>query len=293
MKLFMLLVRSAVWVGVGCFLFTFVLLVRNTFLPRYPYEVSLKEIGLTGEEVRFRSRDGLWLSGTLLLAGWNDPWIILCHGVGANRFDLIEMARFLVQEGSFNIFFFDFRAHGKSEGWATSFGYREQRDLLGALDYLESRRGGPQRYGLYGISMGASVGILVAAEDLRIQALCVDSPFVDLEESIAKHSQLLYPLPRFPFAFLACFSYNLRFLTDVRKISPIKVVHKISPRPLFIMNGGEDDRMLPERARDLYEKASEPKTLWLIPGAGHLEGRAVAEKRYDESVLHFFSSALR
>jgi len=270
----------------------FVLLVRNTFLPRYPYEISLEKMGLPGEEVHFKSRDGLLLSGTLLISKRENPWMVLCHGVGANRYDLIGIAKFLYDEGSFNLFLFDFRGHGKSKGWATSFGYHEQKDLLGALDYLDGQKETSHRYGLYGISMGASVGILVAVKDPRILALCLDSPFVDLAESMAIHFRLLYPLPKFPFLTLAYLSYNIRFLTDIRQVSPIHVVHHIAPRPLFIINGSADDRMTSARARALYEKAHEPKRLWLIPGAGHLEGMAVAPTEYQREVLRFFRKAL-
>lgn len=261
-------------------------------MPRSPYEVPLSQLGLRGEEVQWMSRDGVTLSGTLLIAGRENPIVILCHGVGANRYDLIDIAQFLYEKGPFNIFLFDFRAHGKSGGWITSFGYHEQEDLLGALDYLDSREELLHRYGLFGISMGGSVGILVAANDPRILALCVDSPFADLEESIGRHIQLLYPLPKFPFLPLAALSYHLLFWTDVKNVSPLKVVQKISPRPLYLINGESDDRMTQEGAKDLYERAFPPKKLWLIPRAGHLEGRAVAGRRYDESVLNFFSSAL-
>lgn len=287
------LFRWVIVIGMGCFVFVFILLLRNVFLPRYPYEVSLRDMGLSGEEVSFQSRDGVELSGTLLLTGQNDPLIIFCHGVGANRYDLIESARALYEKGSFNIFLFDFRAHGKSGGHLTSFGLHEQKDLLGALDYLDTRKDLVPHYGLYGVSMGGSVGILVAAEDPRIRALCVDSPFVDLKESITSHIERLYSLPRFPFATFAHLAYTLLFLTNIRDVSPVRVVHKISPRPLFVINGAEDDRMTPQQAKRLYEKASEPKQMWLVPGAAHLEGRIAAEDQYDVSLLTFFATALR
>ena len=293
LSLFTQFLKWSILIGAGCFLFIFLLLLRNTMLPRYPYELSLDQIGLPGEEMTFQSRDGLILSGTLISAGEDAPLVILCHGVGANRYDLIETARVLYEKGSLSVFLFDFRAHGRSRGWITSFGHREQRDLLGVLDYLDSRDDLSHHYGLYGVSMGASVGILVAAKDSRIRAVCVDSPFVDLEETIAMHLGLLYPLPKFPFLPLAKLSYNLLFWTDVREVSPLKVVHKLSPRPFYVINDGEDDRMTPEQAKALYEKASLPKTLWIVPGAGHLEGRAVAEAQYDQSMVAFFLDALQ
>jgi len=264
----------------------------GTILPRYPYEVSLEALGLKGEEVTFQSQDGLKLSGTLIVKDTSNPLIILCHGVGANRYDLVETARALYEEGHFNLFLFDFRAHGRSGGWLTSFGYREQKDLLGVLHYLDSRENLVHQYGVFGVSMGGVVGIMVAAQDERIQALCVDSPFADLEETMKKHLQLIYPFPEFPFFTFTKFSYNLLFMTDLRNVSPLRVVKNISPRPFYLINGGKDERMTPERAKAIYERAAEPKTLWIVPGAGHLEGRAIAAEEYDRSIVSFFSNAL-
>lgn len=294
MNLLTHLFRWGSFIGIGCFLFAFVLLLRNSLLPRSFYEVPLVRLGLHGEEISFKSRgDGLKISGTLLKRGEKDPVIILCHGLGANRYDLIETASILYGKGTFTIFLFDFRAHGKSQGSLTSFGHHEQKDLLGALDYLDTRKDLSHRYGVFGVSMGGSVSILVAAREFRIQALCVDSPFLDLKKSITKQIELLTPLPKFPFLPLIFLSYNLLFWTDVATVSPLNAVDKISPRPLYLLNGSEDNRMTAEGARVLYQRAREPKKLWLVPGAGHLEGRLVAGKEYEESILHFFENSLR
>lgn len=277
----------------GCFLLTFFLLLRNAFLPRYPYEVSLEAVGLSGEDLQFKSRDGTLLSGTLLLSGPKEATVILCHGVGANRFDLLDIARVLHQKGSFNVLLFDFRAHGRSQGRMTSFGYREQWDLLGALDTLDRRQDLSGPYGLYGVSMGGVVGMLVAAEDARIQSVFVDSPFSDLKEIISRHVERLYFLPRFPFAKMGHLSYHLLFLKDPAEISPVEAVHRISPRSFYLVNGAEDERMTPQEAKRLFERAHHPRHLWLVPGAGHLEGRSAASDQYDQALLQFFEQTLR
>lgn len=55
------------------------------------------------------------------------------------------------------------------------------------------------------------------------------------------------------------------------RFSPQAVVHRLSPRPLLVVHGAENELHRPEEAQALYDSAREPKQLWLIEGAGHTE----------------------
>jgi len=242
------------------------------------------------EEVSFQTSDGLRLRGSFSLSDPERPTVVLCHGVGANRTDLYPFTKLLYEEGRLNVFTFDFRGHGESDGRYTSYGAFERRDLEAALDFLD-RQSLRREYGFMGISMGGSVGLLVAAQDQRLKALWVDSPYIDLKETIEIHLKLLYRLPRFPFLHFALFSYRLLFRTDAGEISPIRDVARIAPRPLMIVNGAADERMRPDLARLLYDRAKGAKELWLIPGAGHLEGHLLQSQEYDRRLLTFFQKA--
>ena len=282
--------KWAVALGFGSFLLTLFLLWRNAHPPRYPYQYPPHPV-IPLEEVTFTTSDGIRLKGSFSWVDPDRPTVLLCHGIGANRTDLYPFAELLVTKGKMNVFSFDFRAHGESAGSLTSYGALEMRDLASALDFLEGR-GLSRNYGCMGISMGGSVALLVASRDQRIRAVWVDSPYSDLGESIAIHLQLLYHLPSFPFLPLAFLSYRLLFGVPIQEVSPIRSVGKVSPRPLFITSGGADDRMRPAAMRQLYEEAKDPKDLWIIPGAGHLEGHLLRSSEYDERLLRFFTTAL-
>jgi len=128
------------------------------------------------ERVRFRATDGVWLSGWKITAALGRPWVIFCHGLGANRSDLLELAANLFTR-RFNLLLFDFRGHGESGGRGTTFGCHEQRDLEGALAYLGTQpEVGDRPYGAVGVSMGASVALAVAARDERLHALALAEP---------------------------------------------------------------------------------------------------------------------
>ena len=283
--------KWGVVLGIGSFLFTFILFWKNAQPPRYP-SLYPESPSLPLEEITFQTEDGLRLRGSFSLRDPKRPTILLCHGVGANRTDLYLFAQLLYEKGGFNVLSFDFRGHGQSEGRLTSYGALEQRDLEAALAFLD-RRLLRREYGLLGVSMGASVGILVASRDLRLKALWVDSPYSDLAKAIEAHLKLLYGFPKFPFVPFSLLSYRLLFHTAAENVSPIGKIGGMVPRPLMIVNGVKDERMRPEFAKKLYEKAKEPKSLWLIPGAGHLEGHLIDPKGYDERLLAFFEKAFR
>ncbi|TDD81494.1 alpha/beta hydrolase [Saccharopolyspora karakumensis] len=55
------------------------------------------------------------------------------------------------------------------------------------------------------------------------------------------------------------------------RFSPESLVHRVAPRPLLVVHGGQNELHKPEEARSLYEHAEEPKNLKIIDGAGHTE----------------------
>ena len=269
------------------------LFLWNTFLPRVPLSRSPASWSLPFEHVRFQATDGVWLSGWTLAADPRDPWLIVCHGLGTNRGDLLDMASALAQ-ARYNILLFDFRAHGASQGRTTSFGWREQRDLEGALVFLGKQPGILERpYGVFGISMGGAVAITVAATDERIGAVVADSSYTNLGDSIDHHLKLLYRLPKIPFSYFINSTYRVRFGVWPRQMSPKAVIGRISPRPVLLIQGETDPRVPLAEAQALYAAANEPKELWVVRGGTHLGGLAVDPAAYHTKLIQFFRSALK
>lgn len=272
--------------------FSAVLFLRNTVLPRFPLATTPQALNLPVEAVRFQATDGLSLDGWKIASDPAHPWIVCAHGLGTNRSDLLEIVAGL-HEAGFNLFLFDFRGHGTSAGRTTSFGYQEQRDLEGALVFLGQHSEIPERpYGVYGISMGASVALMVAARDERIGAVAADSPYTSLEDTLGRHLSLMYPLPKVPFLGFVLATYRLRFGVWPSQVSPLQSASALSPRPLLLIQGAQDPRMPLQGTQAIYANAGEPKELWVIEGAGHLEGFAVDPAAYRTRLIRFFQSSL-
>ena len=269
------------------------LFLRQTLLPKLPLFDEPSQFGLAADTVRFPSTDGIELEGWTINGHPGRPWLILCHGVGSNRSDLLDIGARLYLRG-FNILWFDFRAHGGSPGRTTSFGLREQRDLEGALAFLGRQADVPDRpCGVYGISMGGAVALMVAARDERLGAVAVDSPYTSLDDSLALHLRLLCGLPRQPFLWALRATYRLRFGAWPAVVSPLAAAPKLSPRALLVIQGADDVRAPVRGAQEIYEASNDPKEMWLVRGAGHLEGFPQYPERYVGRLSQFFESHLK
>jgi fermentation-respiration switch protein FrsA (DUF1100 family) len=296
--IWMTLVKLILALAFLSIVFTGLLLILNSHPPRYFLQNPPSNYGLRFEDISFLSTDGIRLKGWFLQGGAGDrekgrrPAIVICHGLGASKADFTGLAADLVKSG-LHVLLFDFRAHGDSEGFRTSFGNSEQRDLQGALLFLKARpEVDPERIGVYGFSLGGSVAILTAAKDPAIRAVVSDSAFTSLGDQIERVVTSFYHLPRIPFYFLSHWIYDLYFWACLDKVSPVNAIAKLSPRPILLISGQSDDRMTTMDAHKLFEAAAQPKELWVVPVAGHGETLAVAGQTYTDRVVNFFKRSL-
>jgi hypothetical protein len=139
--------------------------------------------------------------------------------------------------------------------------------------------------------MGAAVAIMVAARDERIGALAVDSPYVDLDESLARHIELLYRLPQKPFLWFIRLTYRLRFGVWPSQVSPAAAIPALGTRQMLLIQGAEDARMPVAGTQKLLGAANGQKEVWIIQGAGHLEGFGMDVEAYLERVGGFLRTS--
>lgn len=129
---------------------------------------TLPERPFATEEVRFAAGPHL-LYGQLRLVDRAAPALLLMHGLGFHSFEYEELAPRLARAG-FNALAFDFRGHGRSAGPRGRWVLQDLvDDAQAALAYLASRVGG--RIGAFGNSLGAIVGVALAAREPRVESL--------------------------------------------------------------------------------------------------------------------------
>lgn len=226
------------------------------------------------------------------IPGRSQATIILLHGFGCQRQEMLEYAQLLHQAG-YSTLLFDFRGRGDSDGDAVTLGFYEQQDALAAVEYLRSRHDVDMgRVGVLGISMDGAVAILAAAQEPAIRAVVADSPFESAERAIEEGFTRVVGLPAFPFAPI-----TLQFIEWRLGISPDDIVPRdhiaaISPRPILIIHGLADTDVNSANSEALFEAALEPKELWLLPGVDHANGIRDRRVEYSQRMVAFFNRHL-
>ncbi len=269
------------------------------------------DLGVSYTDVSFQSRvDHVQLKGWVIPGVLPDGHLtmyrtlIVCHGAYTNRTDpndnLLSLQVALAKQG-FAILAFDFRGEGQSGPAPFSLGEFEQRDVLGAVDFLQNGNlpyaslGRPHVIGGLGMSMGAGTLLLSAAQEPAIKAIVADSATADtstvLQRQIPKSSGLpTFFTPGVLTASLAIFGI------DFRGIRPLDVVAGLAPRPLFFIAGSEDDFVGITQFPQLVKAASAPAnsqvTSWLVPGARHVQSYNQEGQEYVNRVVAFLNTSL-
>jgi uncharacterized protein len=222
------------------------------------------QLGLAYQEVRFKAHDGVELFGWFLPAkGPALGTILQLHGNAENMSTHYANLAWMPARG-FNVFIFDYRGYGGSEGEPTLEGV--QLDIDAATETLLSRGDvDKDRIVIYGQSLGGALAAYYVAHSShrdRIRALILESAFSDYvdiaQEKFADH------WITWPFQWIPLFSVDDRF-------SPLPVMAKISPIPLLILHGDQDLVVPVHHAQRLYDAARAPKQLWIVAGAGHIQ----------------------
>lgn len=191
--------------------------------------------------------------------GRSQSTIILLHGFGCRRQEMLDRALALNQAG-YSTLLFDLHGQGDSDGDAVTLGFYERQDALAAVEYLKTRDDvDGSNIGVLGISMGASVAIMAAAMNPDIKAVIADSPFESATRGIEEGFTRVTGLPRFPFGPITLTFIEWRLGISPEDIAPIEKVAAISPRPLLLIHGTGDTDVSPANSEVLFAAAGEPK----------------------------------
>lgn len=260
-----------------------------------PMWIFPEQFGLRYEKIAFKTRDGLELKGWFIPSLTGDKrTIVMCHGWGDNKGELLKQTYFLNESGGFNLMYFDFRSHGESEGEITTIGGLETIDFDAAVEWL--RKAKPDladSIGVFGLSMGAAVTVASLPKHPDLRCAVVESPFSDYRTVIKRWAWNNMKLPYYPLVAITLFILRSRVKNpEIDQFNPVESAPRIAPRPLFVIGGEFDRLMTPEDVKKVFDAAREPKQLWMVPEAWHAKCREAAGMEYDTRVVGFFSRNL-
>ena len=248
--------------------------------------------GLAFEEVAVTTSDGLKLVGWFL-ASPGQPAIIVQHGYKDSRARMLGVAAMLKRNG-YAVLVQTVRSHDASDGETVGLGSREMDDLAAWWRWLVARADvDSQRVAIFGVSMGGSLVLQYAAQNPQLKAVVADCAFSSITDTVETSVRFFTGLPPFPFAPLILFWVERELGVDASSIDAKQWVGRISPRPVFLLQGGADVVVSPESGARLFEAAKEPKELWVDPELGHAQFLEKRPAEFERRVIAFYDRYLR
>lgn len=226
------------------------------------------------------TREGWFFPGLL-----HAPTIVLCHGYGSQRADVLTLVTAL-QEHQFNVFLFDFTGHGSVAG-RTALGYGETQQLLAAIHGLEQREDiDNTRFGVWGTDLGAYAAITAAGQEPKIESIAVDSVYDEPSDFLlvqVGHTGLggLPLVKTFCLFGFRMLNYQYRMVPPARAVlSRLQSIPK-----LFIES--TDRPELDEETIRMFQIAPPPKTQ-LVDSLTYAEMSDEGRRAYEDHIVSFF-----
>ena len=218
------------------------------------------------EDCWFTSEDGVKLHGWFAPADTPIATLVMSHGNAGNISHRVPII-YALRDLGFNVFMFDYRGYGRSEGSPNEQGV--YRDGRAAFDFI-SRRADVDSSSiiLFGTSLGGAVAVEVALHR-PAAGLVLESTF----SSARDVARVAYPF--LPVQFV------LR--TKFDSFEKIRSIHL----PLLSSHGDRDSIIPISLGRKLYDAANQPKRFYLVKGADHNDIFWIGGKAYLEQIRDF------
>lgn len=281
--------RKYVFFFIGVFLFSGCLNSQFYAPNRIIYDTP-ENHGLNYEDVSFKSYDGTVLSGWFIKAvGKPVGTIIHFHGNFGNVSYYLKQISWLPAEG-FNVFTFDYRGYGKSEGTPDRFGVYQ--DSVAAMEYITSKAGiDHDNLLIFAQSLGGANAISVVGNNnfSGIRAMAVEGAFYSYRTEA--HDAISSTVGK-KVGDVPCLSLQIwpvSFLAVSDSYSPGDYIENAASIPVLFIHCTDDEYVNHRHGKLLYDKAKEPKELWLIENCNHLK-LFTDSNRYREKLVEYFNN---
>jgi pimeloyl-ACP methyl ester carboxylesterase len=126
------------------------------------------------QSISFASDSGATVRGWWCPTANSRGAVLLLPGIRANRLSMVDRARFLRRAG-YAILLIDFQATGETKGDHITFGWKESRDVIAAVDFIHHVEPS-NRIVVVGSSLGGAAALL-ATPPLKVEGLVLEAVY--------------------------------------------------------------------------------------------------------------------
>ena len=243
---------------------------------------SPSDSSLAYEDVWFNSSDGTKLHGWFVPATTDKVLgtVIHYHGNAQNLSSHFSYSSWLPEKG-YNVFIFDYRGYGQSEGTAGKKGIHQ--DSVSALSYVLSRPDVSEgELIVLGQSLGGTTALAAINElqPVKLQAIILDSTFLSYQDIVRDKIKLM--------PIISLIRHPLSWLISNNSNSAKDTITAAAAIPLLIFHDKGDQIIPYSHSEKLYKIASDPKKLKLVNYGYHTS--ALSHSAEQQEILNWLDA---
>jgi hypothetical protein len=230
-----------------------------------------QSLGVSAEDIEFVAEDGVKLHGWYVQSPDAKATLLWFHGNAGNITHRLENIK-LLESLKLNIFIFDYRGYGKSDGEPAEKGL--YLDSQAAYNYLINEKNiAPEKLVLFGRSLGGVFAVDVAANN-PAAGLILESVFTTAKDM----AKAMFPVLPIGWAIRSK-------LDNVSRVPNLEI-------PKLILHGDRDEVVPYKLGRQVFSAAAEPKEFYAIKGAGHNDTIFAGGASYFSTLDKFISKVV-
>ncbi|MGA2588986.1 MAG: alpha/beta hydrolase [Bryobacteraceae bacterium] len=243
------------------------ILSKFVFFPsKYPEGLWDVQALLGAADVWLDTPDGVRLHAWSV-AQEDAGWVTLhLHGNAGNITHRYPIFHEIAAAGS-AILALDYRGYGKSSGQPMEKGL--YRDAETAYNYLLKTGYRPEQIILHGESLGTAVAVDLASRR-PCAAVVLEAPFTSAKDVARSVMPWIGPM----------------FIRGLDSRAKIRRIHA----PILFIQGDRDEIIPIRLGQALFAAANEPKSFWIVQGAGHNDIVEAAGANYRQRLRSFYGS---
>ena len=203
------------------------------------------------KDIYFASADGTQLHGWYLPAkGQAKQTVLFLHGNALN-ISVQLAAVYWLADYDYDVYIFDYRGYGRSGGEVSLPGAIS--DIDAAIKYVATNKRVDGKFIVFGQSLGASMGIYALShseikDDIAAYlSLAAFDDYREITRDFLSRQWYTWPV-QWPLS-----------LTVDNRYRPLDYIAEISPIPIYILHGEDDQTIEMKHAKSLFAAAAPPK----------------------------------